>query len=111
MSEDEKVSTYGERKKALKEELLTNYSFTGWSQRPNTCVEIRFTRPDGSHIVELGFSKVNSPDKWSAEEGIRIAIEKAAARVAKKLLLSDEELEKMWPPIEEGSYIEGSISP
>ena len=36
-------------------------------------------------FIEHGFSKVCWPDKWDAQRGIDLAVEKAIAKIAKKL--------------------------
>ena len=103
----EKVS-YQTQKKELIEKLLSNYRFEGWSQRPNTFVHVSFVLEDGSNVIEAGWAKVSKTDSWSEDEGIRVAIRKAAARVAKKILLSPEKLEKMYPPLESLKGISGN---
>lgn len=53
-------------------------------RRPYTCVILNFTF-DGEEYTSAGFSKVCYPDKWSSEEGMSVAFEKAVDDIVEQL--------------------------
>ena len=105
--ETESGPTYLEQKKELIESLLSDYSYEGWSQRPNTFVRVVFHRPDGTNILQHSWAKVSSGDKWDINEGVKVAVRKAAGRVAKLALLPKDKLEKVYPPLGSATQVSG----
>lgn len=61
-------------------------TLTVWQKRPYTAVRIEYERqPNEYTFVGLGFTKVSWPDKWDEEEGVNIALLKAAAHIWRQL--------------------------
>lgn len=60
-------------------------------EQPYTVVRMTFICND-KLFIEVGFSKVKWSDKWDAEYGVNMACGKAAAKIAKKLIESDDYL-------------------
>jgi hypothetical protein len=105
---DEDEPTYGQLKDARIEELLKNYDYDGWSQRPNTFVTVTFHQEDGTDIVEHSWSKVSCSDVWDKQEGIDVAVRKAAARIAKRELLPIERVRRAYPPLNRAEKVSGN---
>ena len=104
MCEDTKEG-YSAEKKQLIAALLKNISFKAIVKRPNTVVFVTFhTEEKDYHVVS--FAKVSGPDKWNPKVGVEIAVRKAAASLAKTMLLSPKKLKKMYPPVENARSIE-----
>lgn len=93
-------------KKVVAEQLLAGkYEAIATIQRPLVVVEVTFYLGDEEHTV-FSWAKVSSRDKWDKDFGVKLAIEKAAHRLAKKLTLSPEELSKRFPPIEDAEVVQ-----
>ena len=61
-----------------------------WQQRPYTAVRVQVEEPlMGMMVAGLGFAKVNWPDKWDPEYGRKMALRKAVASIAKRLVGRD----------------------
>ncbi len=63
--------------------------------RPYTAVKITAVFEHEEHEA-IGFTKVNWPDKWNAEYGIDMAIDKATAKITKRILAAKKE-HISWP--------------
>lgn len=58
-----------------------------WQQRPCTAVRVELSVAGWAHPeIALGFAKVNWPDKWNEEEGQKIALQKAIARIWRQVM-------------------------
>ena len=87
---DNKMTKAETQELLLSEYKEENCVLEVWQDRPWTAVKIRFpyTSPSSEFLstgIELGFSKVCRPDKWDAQRGIDLAVQKAIAKIAKKL--------------------------
>ena len=93
LASEEGYMTKGMSKATLQEFLLIAHG----RGDPNIEVQVEQDRPSTLAIVHvnpplitervkaLGFTKVSRPDKWDAEYGVTLAIEKALAKIAKRL--------------------------
>ena len=58
-----------------------------WQQQPYTAVNVWMLLPHfNDALTGLGFAKVSWPDKWDAEEGQQIALEKAIASIWRQIM-------------------------
>lgn len=58
-----------------------------WQQCPNTAVRVSLEVPSFPEpLIGLGFAKVSWPDKWDAEEGQSIALQKAVANIWRQIV-------------------------
>jgi len=58
-----------------------------WQDKPYTAAKIIAASPDGTLHHAYGFSKVQYPDKWDAAFGKDLAIKKALAKIAKRIIV------------------------
>lgn len=56
-----------------------------WQKKPYTAVHVS-VRYNGAYYREYDFAKVQYPDKWDAEYGKQLAIRKACAAIAKRIM-------------------------
>jgi len=83
------------KRSELIEELLRDATLEMkiWQDRPYTAVRVTVMYADARHTA-IGFAKVCRPDKWDVEFGCELAIRKAIAKIAKRILaeqrLTDE---------------------
>jgi len=62
-----------------------------WQKRPNTAAKVIVRMPEYPISVSYGFSKVCWPDIWNAKRGVKLAVRKALADIAKAIVASTKE--------------------
>ena len=73
-------------KKELRRQLLEEIQSVSCFQLcPNTFAEV-VVRHDGTTHRALGFAKVQWPDRWDSDYGIKMAVRKQIARIARAIL-------------------------
>ena len=74
------------RRRQVVESLTENIeSLIVWQKRPNTAVRVT-THFEKVRYTELGFTKVNYPDKWDEAYGIGLAVRKAIADISRQIV-------------------------
>lgn len=62
-------------------------SWNCWQQQPYTAVRVEVIVAGWKcPVIGLGFAKVSWPDKWNAEEGQEIALQKAIASIWRQVM-------------------------
>ena len=68
-----------------------------WQECPYTAIRLEVLeegREKNPHVI-YGFAKANWPDKWSAEFGENLALEKAVAKLAKQWAWGNQILDEI----------------
>lgn len=64
---------------------------TVWQQQPWTAVRVCVCMLEYPILEAFGFAKVRYPDRWCAKRGVELAVRKALAECARKIVVRNEE--------------------
>lgn len=84
-TQEEETISRNKYRKVLMRYFLTEglLEVCACSRRPITMVTAKFQDGEGNVFENFGYSKVAHPDEWSAKEGLKRALLRAASNAAK----------------------------